>query len=331
MYRFVLQPGLSRLRSRVLTLVAGAYRLFGRAVPAMSLLRPARTTLPAWAPRLKFTMLSGALALALITGARAATDAATPLILGVFPSMTAKQTVELYQPLARLMEKRLRRRVVIYSARDFKTFVERTRQGDYDILLTAPHLAWLARQDAGYRPLLKYAQPVRGLLVVKSTSPYRVADDLRGQTIATPDAIAVVTLAVQADMAAHGLRRNVDYQTIEYGTHLNAVMQVIQGRAAAAMVGLLPYRLMPDEMRQQLRILIETAPLSSLMYLTHPRLRDQEANAIRHALLDFANTPEGKAFMQHGGYGGFVAVDGSELRAFRPYALQAEEMMRANP
>ena len=331
MYRFALQPGLSRLRFRVLTLVAGARRLLGRAVPALSLLHPARTTLPGRVPRLKSTVLSGALALVLIAGARAATDAAPPLIFGVFPSMTAKQTVELYQPLARLMEKRLRRRVVIYSARDFKTFVERTRQGDYDILLTAPHLAWLARQDAGYRPLLKYAQPVRGLLVVKSTSPYRVADDLRGQTIATPDAIAVVTLAVQADMAAHGLRRNVDYQTIEYGTHLNAVMQVIQGRAAAAMVGLHPYRLLPDELRQQLRILIETAPLSSLMYLTHPRLRDQEANAIRNALLDFAATPEGKVFMQHGGYGGFVAVDGSELRAFRPYALQAEEMMRAKP
>ena len=37
------------------------------------------------------------------------------------------------------------------------------------MLLTAPHLAWLARQDAGYQPLLKYAEPVRGLLVVKSS------------------------------------------------------------------------------------------------------------------------------------------------------------------
>jgi phosphonate transport system substrate-binding protein len=230
--------------------------------------------------------------------------------------------------LANLLERRLQRRVAIYSARDFKTFVERTRQGDYDILLTAPHLAWLARQDAGYRPLLKYARPTRGLLVVKNTSPYRVPEDLRGQNIATPDAIAVATLAVEADMAAHGLRRNVDYQTTDYGSHLNSVMQVVNGRTAAAMLGLHPFMLLPADLRQQLRVLIETAPLSSLMYLTHPRLRDQEANAIRKALLEFATTPEGKAFMQHGGYGGFVAVDGSELRAFRPYALQAEEMMR---
>jgi phosphonate transport system substrate-binding protein len=111
------------------------------------------------------------------------------------PIHDARQTVEVYRPLADALEKRLQRRVVIYSARDFKTFVERTRQGEYDILLTAPHLAWLARQEAGYRPLLKYAQPVRGLLVVKSDSKFDAPEALRGRTIATADAIAVAVLA----------------------------------------------------------------------------------------------------------------------------------------
>lgn len=327
MYRFVQQPVWVRLSSRALMHVADAQHLLGRAVLLLSRLRPQRIVRPVRVPQLIAVALYGMLAFTLIAEANARpTD--TPLIFGVFPNMTAKQTLEIYQPLASLMEKRLQRRVAIYSARDFKTFVERTRQGDYDILLTAPHLAWLARQDAGYRPLLKYAQPTRGLLVVKNTSPYRIPEDLRGQNIATPDSIAVATLAVEADMAAHGLRRNVDYQTTDYGSHLNSVMQVVKGHTAAAMLGLHPFMLLPADLRQQLRVLIETAPLSSLMYLTHPRLRDQEANAIRSALLDFASTPEGKAFMQHGGYGGFVAVDGSELRAFRPYALQAEEMMR---
>lgn len=273
-------------------------------------------------------VLAGGIALLSIADAHAAGTEA-PLIFGVFPNMTAMQTLEIYRPLADAMEKRLRRQVTIYSARDFRTFVERTRQGDYDILLTAPHLAWLARQDAGYRPLLKYAQPVRGLLVVKTTSPYRAPQDLRGQSIATPDAIALATLSMQAEMAAGGLRRGVDYQTAEYGSHLNTAMQVINGHAAAAILGVHPYRLLPPELRQQLRVLAETAPLSSLMYLTHPRLRDREASAIREALLEFAATPDGKAFMLRGGFGGFATVDGSELHAFRPYALQAEEMMRA--
>ena len=265
----------------------------------------------------------------LVMGIRPAFCAEKPLTFGVFPNMTAKQIIEVYRPLTNVMEKHLQRRIVIYSARDFKTFVERTRQGNYDILLTAPHLAWLARQEAGYRPLLKYAQPVRGLLVVKSGSPFNALETLRGRTIATADAIALAPLALHAELAAHGLRRNIDYLISDSHTHTNAVMQVINGHADAAMLGLHPYNLMPPTLRQQLRVLAETPPLSSVMYLTHPRLRDAEAQAIRKALLSFAATSEGQAFMQRGGYGGFVEVDGSELSAFRPYALQAQEILRA--
>ena len=280
------------------------------------------------APMRRCLARAGLLLMLLLAGVRPAVGEDRPLVFGVFPNMTVKQLVENYRPLTDALEKNLQRRIVVYSARDFKTFVERTRQGEYDLLLTAPHLAWLARQDAGYRPLLKYAHPTRGLLVVKADSPFQTPDALRGRTVATADNLAVVVLAMQAELATHGLKRDTDYRTMDAGTHHNAVMQVANGRADAAILGLPPYLLLPPELRQQLRVLAETPPLSSQMYLTHPRLRDAEAQAIRRALLDFGASAEGRAFMQRGGYGGFAAVDGSELRAFRPYALQVQEMLR---
>jgi phosphonate transport system substrate-binding protein len=287
---------------------------------------PPRTA-PCRTLKLRRAALPGVLLL-LAMGIPSAFGADKPLVFGVFPNLTARQTVEIYRPLADVLEKHLQRRVVIFSARDFKTFAERTRQGEYDILLTAPHLAWLARQEVGYRPLLKYAQPVRGLLVVKSDSPFNAPEALRGRTIATADAVALAVLAIHAELATHGLRHNIDYRALDSGTHTNAVMQVINGRADAAALGLHPYNLLPPELRQQLRVLAETPSLSSLMYLTHPRLRDAEAQAVRRALLSFAATPLGQAFMQRGGYGGFTDVDGHELRAFRPYALQAQDILR---
>jgi len=266
--------------------------------------------------------------LLLAFGCRPAAGADDPLVFGIFPNLTAKQIVETYRPLAEALGKSLQRRVVIYTARDFTTFAERTRRGEYDIVLTAPHLAWLASQDPGYRPLLKYTQPVRGLLMVKTDPPIDTPEALRGRTIATADSIALVVLAIQAELGTRGLRHSIDYQTTDSGTHLNAVMQLINGRTDAALLGRHPYNLMPPELRRQLRVVVETAPLSSLMYLTHPRLGDAEAQAVRKTLLDFAATPGGVTFMQRGGYGAFTRVDGSELQAFRPYALQAQAMLR---
>ena len=250
-------------------------------------------------------------------------------MLGIFPNMTAKQIVESYRPLADSLEKHMQRRVVIYSARDFRTFIERTHRGDYDIVLTAPHLAFLARQEAGYRPLLKYGQPVRGLLVVRNDAPLHDLGDLRDRTLATADPLAVVVLAIHSELGEHGLRRDLDYRTLDFSTHLNAAMQVINGRADAAVLGLHPYNLMQPELRRQLRVLAETPPLSSLMYLIHPRLRDAEAQALRKGMMRFAATPKGQAFIKRGGYGGFVDATGRELESFRPYALQAQTLLRA--
>lgn len=251
-----------------------------------------------------------------------------PLVLGIFPNATAKQIIETYRPLADALEKTLQRRVEIYTAPNFKSFVERTRQGEYDLLLTAPHLAWLARQDAGYQPLLKYTQQVRGLLVVKATSPYRSTEALRNHTIAIADALAVVVMAMQDELAKGGLKRNIDYHTVDAGTHINAAMQVIHGRTDAAIVGLHPYKLMPPDVRSQLRVLAETPPLSSLAYLTHPRLREPVVKTIQNTLLSFAASPEGQAFLQRGGFGGFGRFNNSELNAVRPYALQAQKMLQ---
>ncbi len=263
----------------------------------------------------------------LLAGTRPATGTDKPLIFGVFPHMSARQTVESYRPLADALEQQLHRRVLVYSARDFLTFVERSRHGEYDILLTAPHLAWLARQDVGYRPLVKYAEPVRGLLVVKTDSPIRDIESLRGRAIATTDPLALAALALEAELAAHGLQHDIDYRTSVSVNHTNAAMQVVSGRADAAMLGLHPYNLLAPGLRRQLRVLAETPPLSGLVYLTHPRIRDAEAQAVREALLGFARSPEGQAFMQRGGYRGFAEVDGSELRAFRPYAIQTQKIL----
>lgn len=252
-----------------------------------------------------------------------------PLIFGVFPKLTARQTVTVYLPLAKSMEKQLGRPVAIYSARDFATFVERTRRGEYDIVLTAPHLAWLAHQDAGYAPFMKYSEATRGLLVVARVSAYRRPEEMRGRTIATADAMAVTVLAAEAELAARGIERRIDYQTRDAGTHLNAVMQVLNGRADAAMLGLHPYLLLPPEVRARLRILAETGPLSSLMYLTHPRLRARDTEAIRRGILAFAATAEGARFLRRGGYGSFVPADDGELPALQAYALRAREMLRA--
>ena len=254
--------------------------------------------------------------------------AAPPLIFGVFPNLSVKLPIETYRPVADALQKQLGRPVELYSAPDFKTFVARTRLGEFDLVLTAPHLAWLARQDAGYRPLLKYANPVHGVLIVKADSPIQTLAQLRGKHIATADPLAVVVMAMQSQIHALGLTPGKDLEMTNAQSHNNAAMQAFNGVADAAVLGAQPYRRLPAEVQAGLRILAETPPLSSQVYLTHPRIRDVQAQAIRQALLAYAAAPAGQAFMERGGFGGLVDLDGRELRAFKPYAQEAEWVLK---
>lgn len=254
----------------------------------------------------------------------------TPLVFGVFPNLTARQTVKVYGPLAQALERHLKRPVSLYTAPDFVTFVARTREGAYDLVLTAPHVAWLARQETGYRPLLRYSNPVRGILVTRSDAGLATAEALRGRTVAIAGELALATLAVDMDLAARGIERGRDYAMQPAGTHTNAIAQVIARRADAAIIGIHPYMMLSDTVRAQLHIVVETPPLSGLTYLAHPRLRDREAESLQAGLLAFAGSPEGRAFLALGGYGEMIGAEDSELDLFRPHALRAQALLRAH-
>lgn len=262
----------------------------------------------------------------LMAGVARAAEA--PLVFGVLPNLTTRQMLKTYAPLAQFLERHLGRRVVLYSAPDFPTFVARTREGVYDLLLTPPHLAWLARQDAGYRPLLKYSAQVRGLLVTRNDDGLASVEALHGRSVAITDPLALATLAIEMELTKRGIVRGRDYTARPSGSHTNAIAQVLAGRVDAAIVGIHPYRMQPEAVRAQLRILLETPSLSSLTYLAHPRLRDHDAEMLRAGLLAFAKSPEGRAFLANGDYGGLVAAEDSELGQFHEYALRAQGLLR---
>lgn len=251
-----------------------------------------------------------------------------PLVFGIFPNLSTQQILMTYRPLADALEKKFQRQVLIFTAPDFKTFVTRTHRGEYDLVLTAPHMAWLARQEAGYRPLLQFDQPVRGLLVVNKASALNTLQDMDNANIAIGDPLAVTVLAMQDLLAASGLKSGQQFRLYEAGSQSNAAMQAISQRSDAAIVGRQPLNSLPETMRQQLRVIAETKALSSQMFLTHPRVNERDAAAIQETLLAFERLPAGQSFMTKSGFGKLVTVRDGEFQVFRPYALEVQRLVR---
>jgi phosphonate transport system substrate-binding protein len=246
------------------------------------------------------------------SGVGAAAD--NGLRFGVFPSVSARILVETYQPLAVAIGDSIGQQVGLESAPDFITFHQRTLNGEYDLVLTAPHLAWLAWKEGGYRPLLSYVTPVQGIMIVRSDSPYRRISDLRGKTIAMPDALAIVGIRMEKILEKAGLRRDRDFKAIEAGSHTNAATYIKEGKADAAVVGIQAFQQLPKELKDSMRGIIETPAMPGQIFLVHGGMSHAKELAIGQAIEHFTRSEGGKVFLQRGKFGGVRPLKKNELK-----------------
>lgn len=263
--------------------------------------------IPAWVKRL----LAG-MALCLAWPAAMAAD--DGLRFGVFPSLAARVIVEGYQPLANGLAGSIGQPVNLESTPDFITFHKRTMAGEYDLVLTAPHLAWLAWKEGEYRPLLSYTEPVRGLLIVRADSPYRQLADLRGKTIAMPDPLAIVFIRMKKIIEKEGLVLGRELTVIETGSHTNAATHVNERQADAAVLGRQAFQRLPPELRDNMRVIAETPAIPGQIFLVHARIAPARQRAIGRAIEQFTRTGAGVEFLRKGGFGGVRPLKKNELK-----------------
>lgn len=89
----------------------------------------------------------------ILAGMFSVSRAETPgaVTFGILPYFSAAKLMELHKPLKEHLSGGLNEKVSIISAPDFKKFRKRTREGAYDLVFTAPHMAGLAELEAGYQ------------------------------------------------------------------------------------------------------------------------------------------------------------------------------------
>jgi len=268
-----------------------------------------------------------ALLLALSAAIACAGQDDKPLEFGVFPNLSARTVVAIYQPLRSYLEKQLGRPVRIYTAPTFKTFVERSLKREYDLMLAAPHFARLAETDAGYIPLAVYSRELRAILVVPKDSPYKSIVDLKGKSVAVPDSLALMSMFAVQMLRDNGLTPGKDVSLVNVRGHDNAVLSVIHGESAAAATSAAPLAQMADDVRTQVRVLASSDKVPHQAFMASPRLPAAEVEQLRKLLLDFARSPEGRTFLEVNKFGGLRPLSRGELKQLDPYAAEAKKIL----
>ena len=236
-----------------------------------------------------------------------AADSVAPktLVVGLMPYLNTRTLLTTYQPVAEALEAELKQPVTLLTAPDFDTFVKRVTEGEFDLVLLAPHYARLAEKDYGYLPLLVHKSPIRAVLLTARDMPLKRLDDLRGQSIAVVDRSALIVISAAMAFADEGLKEGRDYQFVETVSHSRALHNAITGKSRAALVSYSTLILAPADLQRDAIIFRDISQIPGQFFIAHNRLRNEQQKAIKTALLNFAASPQGLAFFdktKHGGY-----------------------------
>ncbi|HQT32155.1 MAG TPA: phosphate/phosphite/phosphonate ABC transporter substrate-binding protein [Thiobacillus sp.] len=254
----------------------------------------------------------------------------TPIRVGVLPTLSAKVLLTSYQPLRVYLERELQRPVEMVTSTDFKRFQHATLAGDFDLLVTAPHLARLSQMEAGFLPMATYLAANRAILITAKNKPIKQIEELRGRNLAIFDSMGLIVLQAQQWLEDRGFEQGRDYRAMLFPSHNSVGFSVQQGESLMGVISPAGLRQLPPETLEQIQVFAELPQVPALIWIVHPRMK-QEADRLQAALLQFAKTPEGVQFYAGNAYKGMRLVTPEELRSLDRSAREVKRLIQRSP
>jgi phosphonate transport system substrate-binding protein len=269
--------------------------------------------------------LVGALISLLLVPLTCAASSNRELVFGVYPYLSPNQIVAQFTPLNDYLTKALERPVTLSSAPNFESFIKRTHGGEYDIIFTAPHMGLLAENRDGYRILVQSGSPILVVSLVKKDSPIKSLDDLRGRKLAVGAKMSMTYQIMQEALGKKGLALGKSVTFIDTASFSNVLEAVLQGEADAGATVTLLWDNAPAEKRGLFRELYRAPPVPGFFLLAHPRVGEGTLQKLQKALINFANTPDGKTYFAKTGQIDFRLIDDSARKRISPFTAVFDE------
>jgi phosphonate transport system substrate-binding protein len=168
--------------------------------------------------------------------------------------------------------------------------------GEPDFAYMNPYHEVMAMRAKGYLPLVRDSTPLSGILMVRKDDPITSVKQLDGKEIAFPAPNAFgASLWMRALLAE---REKIHITPLYVKTHSNAYRYVVTGKAVAC--GGVNHTLSeePAEVRDSLRVLLETPGVPSHPLSAHPRVPEPVRRKLAEFLLSLPEMAGGPALLK---------------------------------
>ena len=256
----------------------------------------------------------------------AAADA--PLVIGVLPNIAASALIPQYDMLRRYLERVGGYKVRVVVPANFKAFFDSAMGGEFDLAISAPHLARVLQLERNLVPLVIYEPRINALLIAPADSAFAGPRDLRERAVAYANPQSLVAMYGQQWLRQQNLEAGKDFEVKSARTDLGVGRMLLSGDVAAAIMSNGEFRALPPEESSRLKVVEVFARIPNFVVLAHPRLEQARIAKLRTQFKAFLADPEdGLPFAKATGFSGMIDADDVLLRELDPYVAQTRRAM----
>jgi phosphonate transport system substrate-binding protein len=254
------------------------------------------------------------------------------LTVGLLPNIGAEALLAQYEPMKRFLERQNPQKVRLVTSANFKEFFSAGTKGDFDLAVSAPHLARVMQLDGAMVPVAMFEPRIRALLVAPSEKALELPQDVRGKTVAFANPQSLVAMYAVRWLGEQGLQAGKDFQIKAPRDDMGVGRLMLSGEAVAGIMSNGEFRQIPREETARLKIVREIARIPNFVVLAHPRLGREYIDKIRGQLRGFIGDMEdGAAFAQATGVAAVVEADEGQLRELNAHVEQTRRAMGGAP
>ncbi len=263
---------------------------------------------------MKFTNLAKKLfSLALCLSLNMGIAKADEFTVGVVPQFDIATLHKIWSPILRTLEEKTGHTFKLTGAPNIPLFEKAFAQGEYDFAYMNPYHYTIANQ---YTPIVRdHGRQLYGILVVHKDSEITSPDGLEGSTIAFPAPNALgASLMIRAELAE---RYKVNFTPKFVNTHSSVFLNTALHQTTAGGGVQKTFNQQPEEVKQQLRVLVKTPSVSPHPLTANKRLSPKVISDVQQALLEMGSDINQAAMLANVPFKKIGAATGSDYDQIR--------------
>ncbi|MEA1990090.1 MAG: PhnD/SsuA/transferrin family substrate-binding protein [Pseudomonadota bacterium] len=250
------------------------------------------------------------------------------LKLGIFPYANPGYLAKLHLPIKNHFQAATPEHIQMLSAANFKTFKNNTKNGLYDIIITAPHLGRLAEKKANYQWLGFTSNSSHAVFAVNRQNDSKTLADFKGQTITLPPKTAIIHHLALNKLKEAGLRPGIDITIKETKSHNNAMLAVIQNITPISAFGKPTWSKFKPQGRENVIKLTQSENIPGFAIMAHPRLGTKTISELKQRFFSFQETESGKMYFEQTGLKGARKETAQDLQKIDKYLNELQQVKK---